>query len=222
MSDGTGNEESISRRIRRQFMEHDIILVGGGLAGAVLARALAEAGIRVLVLEREMAFKDRVRGEAMLCWGVAEARTLGIDGLLKETCGREMRYLVTQIDGIPELPVRDLVETSPHRAGIMNFYHPHMQAVMLEAAETAGATVRRGVTVIGISAGRPASVWTRGGGGEFTDRTHLVVAADGRESGCRKAAGFAVNSDPERMIMAGVLFEGLRAPEDHIHLVIRP
>jgi len=54
-------------------MEHDIILVGGGLAGAALARALAEAGIRVLVLERETAFKDRVRGEAMLGWGVAEA-----------------------------------------------------------------------------------------------------------------------------------------------------
>src|SRR4051812_40477601 len=128
-------------------MEPDLIIVGGGLAGAVLAKALAEAGSYVLVLERETIFKDRVRGEAMLCWGVAEARALGIDALLMETCGRETRYLVTQIDGLPELPERDLIETSPHRAGIVSFYHPRMQTVMLKAAEAAGATVRRGVTV---------------------------------------------------------------------------
>src|SRR3954471_14555437 len=71
------------RRIGRHLMEHDLIIIGGGLAGAVLAKALAEAGADVLVLERETQFKDRVRGEAMLCWGVAEARTLGIDALLK-------------------------------------------------------------------------------------------------------------------------------------------
>jgi flavin-dependent dehydrogenase len=55
-------------------MEPDLIIVGGGLAGAVLAKALAEAGSYVLVLERETAFKDRVRGEAMLCVGVLPRR----------------------------------------------------------------------------------------------------------------------------------------------------
>ena len=55
---------------------YDVITVGGGLAGAALAKRLAENGMRVLVLEREVAFRDRVRGEQMHCWGVAEARTL--------------------------------------------------------------------------------------------------------------------------------------------------
>jgi flavin-dependent dehydrogenase len=41
---------------------YDLITVGGGLAGAALAGALAERGARVLVLERETKFKDRVRG----------------------------------------------------------------------------------------------------------------------------------------------------------------
>jgi menaquinone-9 beta-reductase len=203
-------------------MEPDVIIVGGGLAGAVLAKALAEAGRQVQVFERETAFKDRVRGEAMLGWGVAEARALGIDALLMETCGRETRYLVTQIDGFSELPERDLIDTSPHRAGIVSFYHPQMQTEMLKAAEAAGATVRRGVTVAGITPGKTAGVVTRGNGGEHTYQARLVVAADGRNSVCRQWAGFAVNGDPERMIVAGVLFEGLRAPEDHIHLVIRP
>jgi len=42
---------------------YDIITVGGGLGGASLAKAMAEHGARVLVLEREQQFKDRVRGE---------------------------------------------------------------------------------------------------------------------------------------------------------------
>jgi flavin-dependent dehydrogenase len=59
-------------------MSRSVIVVGGGLAGASLARALAQARVEVLVLEREREFKDRVRGEQMHPWGVAEARALGI------------------------------------------------------------------------------------------------------------------------------------------------
>jgi flavin-dependent dehydrogenase len=42
--------------------QYDIITVGGGLGGATLAKAMVENGARVLVLERERQFKDRVRG----------------------------------------------------------------------------------------------------------------------------------------------------------------
>lgn len=44
---------------------YDVIVVGGGVGGSTLARAMAMHGVRVLVLEREMRFKDRVRGEQM-------------------------------------------------------------------------------------------------------------------------------------------------------------
>ena len=58
--------------------DYDIITVGGGLGGAALAKAMAESGRRVLVLERETKFKDRVRGEWLAPGGVAEAQTLGV------------------------------------------------------------------------------------------------------------------------------------------------
>jgi len=59
-------------------MSFDAIIVGGGLAGSGVADQLARAGHDVLVLERETRFKDRVRGENMLPWGVAAAKRLGI------------------------------------------------------------------------------------------------------------------------------------------------
>jgi len=53
----------------------------------------------VLVLEREKQFKDRVRGEQMSPWGVAEARELGIYELLRDACGHEVRWWQTYLGG---------------------------------------------------------------------------------------------------------------------------
>jgi menaquinone-9 beta-reductase len=137
--------------------EHDVIIIGGGLAGAALAKVLAERGVRVLVFERETAFRDRVRGEQMHPWGVAEARKLGLYELLLETCGSEVRYWSGQLVGFSDVTRRDLFETSPHRAGSLNFYHPDMQSVVTAAAEKAGATILRGARVAGLLAEAPGS-----------------------------------------------------------------
>ena len=59
-------------------MDFDLVIVGGGLAGSAFATAMARTGARVLIVEREAVFRDRVRGEGMLPWGVTEARELGI------------------------------------------------------------------------------------------------------------------------------------------------
>jgi len=57
---------------------YDILTVGGGLGGSALAKAMAEHGVCVLVVERETQFKDRARGEGMHAWGVPEAKALGV------------------------------------------------------------------------------------------------------------------------------------------------
>ena len=62
-------------------MSFDVITVGGGLAGSTLATELARAGYKVLVLERETHFKDRVRGENMLPVGSGGRSPIGTRGL---------------------------------------------------------------------------------------------------------------------------------------------
>src|SRR5437762_13583163 len=69
---------------------YDVVMVGGGLAGAGLGRLLARAGLRVLVLERTLEFRDRVRGEVLVPWGVAEAKRLGFEELLRPV-GNDLR-----------------------------------------------------------------------------------------------------------------------------------
>jgi hypothetical protein len=110
----------------------------------------------VLPFERETAFRDRVRGEQMHPWGVAEARKLGPYELLLETCGSEVRYWSGQLVGFSDVTRRDLFETSPHRAGSLNFYHPDMQSVVTAAAEKAGATILRGAPGRRIAGGNGA------------------------------------------------------------------
>ena len=65
----------------------DVVTVGGGMGASVLAIVMARSGARVLVLEKETKFRDRVRGEGLVPWGVAEARELGI----ADCCSRHAR-----------------------------------------------------------------------------------------------------------------------------------
>lgn len=117
---------------------YDIITVGGGIAASSLAKAMAERGARVLVLEREKQFKDRVRGEAIVCWGVAEANELGVSGLLREKCGHDVPF-VEAGSGL-----RDFRTTTPQRLPVLSFRHQVMQETLLAAAENAGGSASRG------------------------------------------------------------------------------
>ena len=199
----------------------DVIVVGGGLAGATLAKSLAEHGQRVLVLERERVFRDRVRGEGMAPWGVAEARSLGIAEAILQGCGREVPWWEFTAEGGPT-ERRDLVATTPHRGGFIAFAHPALQRLLLDLAEAAGAEVWRGVAAEGVLSGQPPMVRVRRGNCEISLRAGLVVGADGRASRARAWGGFAVRRDPQRMVIASTLLRGMRLPADAVRMVANP
>ncbi len=66
----------------------DVVVVGGGIAGASLAFGLASRGLGVVVLEPTLDYPDRVRGEAIMPWGVKEASNLGVDKVLLDAGAR--------------------------------------------------------------------------------------------------------------------------------------
>lgn len=194
---------------------YDIITVGGGIAAATLAKAMAEQGAKVLVLEREEAFKDRVRGEYLSPWGVAEARELAILDVLKSSCAHEVRFVEMGMGP------RDLAATTPQQLPALAFAHQEMQEILLAAAQSAGAEVRRGVTAERIAPGSPAVVVI---GGTRPERigARLVVAADGRNSACRKWAGFQVARQILGSLMAGVLLTNVPSSPDLAYIIFNP
>jgi 2-polyprenyl-6-methoxyphenol hydroxylase-like FAD-dependent oxidoreductase len=194
---------------------YDIITVGGGIAASSLAMAMAGRGAKVLVLERETKFKDRVRGEAVVSWGVAEANELGICGLLKEKCAHEVPH-VEAGSGL-----RDLRATTLQQLPLLSFPHQNTQETLLAAAEDAGVEVRRGVSVQHVEGGaKPAVVVDEGRLEQISAR--LVVAADGRGSAVRKQTGFSVSQQSNDYYMAGVLLTGVHASTEIMHAVFNP
>jgi len=200
---------------------YDIITVGGGMGGSSLAKVMAEKGARVLVLEREKKFKDRVRGEAMPSWGTAEAQELGIYELLRTTCGHEMPWLDIYL-GPTRIAHRDVVATTPKHTPFSSFYHPAMQEVLLHAAAEAGAEVRREARVRDVQPGVSPKVVIEQDGRVEEIRARLVVGADGRGSMARKWGGFSVRRDPEHLLISGVLFKGMSASQDTACLILNP
>jgi menaquinone-9 beta-reductase len=197
--------------------DYDVITVGGGLGGSALAKVLAEHRARVLVVERESQFKDRVRGEWMAPWGAAEAAKLGLYNLLLEHGAFEKQYF--QFSGSP---VRDLKETTPQQLGSLNLYHPLMQEAVIEAARLAGATIWRGATIREIEPGDPPSVTVDKNGSIQRLTARIVVGADGRSSVCRAWAGLESIRETRGMFLAGVLFEGVTVPEDTSAMLVNP
>lgn len=191
---------------------YDVVTVGGGLAGAGLGVLLARAGLRVLVLERTVEFTDRIRGEVLVPWGVAEARRLGLDALLAPIA-HELRWWDVALGGATVIH-RDLPATCMPGLPVLTYYHPDMQRILLQAAEDGGAHVRRGARVVHVAPGREPRVTAQHEGREHEVTARLVVGADGRGSRVRTWGGFEVRRDPERRSFAGVLFEDVGAPED--------
>ncbi|HVU04354.1 MAG TPA: NAD(P)/FAD-dependent oxidoreductase [Polyangiaceae bacterium] len=197
-------------------MRYDAIVVGGGVGGAAFACALARDGGRVLVLEREPWFRDRIRGEGIHPWGVAELRELALEGVV-ESVAETVVFWKTHVGGT-SVSARPLAETSRSRAPGLDAHHPELQEALLRAAEDAGATVRRGVRVTGVRRGTPAIVIsaTESWQGE------LVVLADGRGSTMARDLGFCVDEEPTPMLVSGMLVSDVRGATNAVSVFFPP
>jgi 2-polyprenyl-6-methoxyphenol hydroxylase-like FAD-dependent oxidoreductase len=134
----------------------DIVIVGGGIGGGALATVLAREGIEVVVLERETVFPDRVRGEWIAPWGVAEAKRLDLLDLLHGhgglTISRNVLYDEIWPPNAAEQHAMDLTVMHPEAPGALCIGHPLMCNVFHDAAVAGGVRFIRGVENIGVLA----------------------------------------------------------------------
>ncbi len=192
---------------------YDLVTIGGGLGGAALARSMALAGAKVLVLERTTEFKDRVRGEVLVPWGCEEADKLGLYEMLHESCGHELVWWAGVFNGAQVLQ-RDMRTATEQSYPTLTYYHPVMQDLVYESAALSGADLRRGVKATGVTLGQKPRVGYTVDGTRCEVEARMVVGADGRSSAVRNWGEFEVKHDEQRRYFAGVLMDNHPAPDD--------
>ena len=189
----------------------DVVIVGAGIAGSVLAISLAGSGHSVTLLEKSTVHVDRVRGEFIVPWGVAEAKTLGILDVLESAGGN---YTVRSIPYGEEFSPEDarknpfpMDQMVPGVRGAMNLGHPRICNALNAAAMAAGATLLRGVDRIQVSAGLPPRIEFTQSGLNTTLSPRIVIGADGRGSTVARQVGFERLADPIHHILSGLLVD---------------
>lgn len=191
----------------------DVAIVGGGIAGSALASALARDGFDVLLLERQTVYRDKVRGEVINCWGVAELLQLGLEEAILKVGGTYINRFV----GFDETVDPDtaygralhLDEMVPGIPGVLDVGHPEACEALASAADGAGATVVRGIGDVSVAAGPHPSVRYEHGGTEHEVSCQLVVGADGRTSTVRGQLGIPLTQTPPNSLGGGLLVEDL-------------
>jgi 2-polyprenyl-6-methoxyphenol hydroxylase-like FAD-dependent oxidoreductase len=201
----------------------DVVVVGGGIAGSALATVLARDGYDVMVLERQPHYRDKVRGEALSCWGVAELLALDLEKPLLDAGGHYVTRFVGYDEAVPadvaEAVATPLDQLVPGVPGVLDVGHPEACEGLTVAAAAAGATVLRGVGAVDVEAGAAPVVRFEHGGAAHEVSCRLVVGADGRTSVVRGVLGIALHQTTPRTMAGGLLVDGLHTwPEDQISL----
>ena len=156
----------------------DVVIVGGGIAGSSLAASLANAGLGVVVVERERRFRERVRGESIHPRGVGVAWEPGLLGVLAASGGRPLPHW-REYDGRELRASYGWQDRAPEGLCEWAIYHPRMQEGLLAHAESVGAEVARPARVEGVTGGPRPEVNVVGDDGPARRlRARLLVGAD--------------------------------------------
>jgi 2-polyprenyl-6-methoxyphenol hydroxylase-like FAD-dependent oxidoreductase len=168
-------------------IETDVLVVGGSVAGATTARLLAEAGHRVIVLDKARFPRDKPCGEGVMPTGVRLLDQLGVLAKIEPDQRHILRGVRFIVNG------RDSVEGDfPDIGGGWNL-GLGVKRIVLDDLILSHARAHPGVEVHEAEPAT-AALWPPGGLAEISSpsaryRARLVVGADGVRSLIRRKLG---------------------------------
>ncbi|MEO7555257.1 MAG: geranylgeranyl reductase family protein [Acidimicrobiales bacterium] len=191
---------------------YDVLVVGGGPAGAATAYCLARAGRSVCVVERKTFPRDKTCGDGLTPRAVHQLQEMGLGSQLAQF----HRY-----DGLRAIAHGISLELKWPEHPVFPSYgyvvkRRDLDQMVADHAVAAGATLRDGTEAVApiLDAGLVAGAVVKTKGSERTEeiRARYVVVADGANSRFGRALGSARNrSYPQGMAIRGYFESPLHA-----------
>ncbi len=170
---------------------HDVVVVGGGPAGAATAILLKQAGHDPLLLDRAIFPRDKPCGEYSSPQTITILRRLGVADAIEALPPHRLSGMRVYAPNGTHYTVDYHAITGDHYA--LSIPRLTLDNVILDGAKQQGVEVREGARVKAIGpykdGGRTLTVQTKAG--ETRIRARLVIGADGHHSVVAKGAGMA-------------------------------
>ncbi len=169
----------------------DILIVGGGPAGATCAAFCARGGLKTLVIEKAVFPRDKVCGDCLnpSCWPVLDR--LGATGRILALPHSKL----TEVEFI-SLGGRSVkIPLTASARGEIAVKRSLFDHALLQHAIECGAEVRQGEAVTAVEKGWKVRV------GDEVIESRFLVAADGRNSSVARMLGLLPASTKERVAL---------------------
>ncbi len=161
----------------------DVVVCGGGLAGAATAIGLRRRGLSVIVIDRADFPRDKPCGEGLLPHGVELLAALGCGDLVDECAGQAFKGILYHCHGVV---ARGDFEGGGVGRGVRR---RHLDHALRQRAAALGASLKRGsVRTVAVD-DDGARVTFSDDDGEHVVAAKVVVGADGPRSQVRHELG---------------------------------
>ncbi|UFJ39030.1 FAD-dependent oxidoreductase [Brevibacillus humidisoli] len=190
--------DEMTNTVKTTSVETDVVIVGAGPAGTVLAYLLARSGVRTILLERHSSLEREFRGYAFqpLVLKMFDQMGLLADLLRLEHHRADAFHFVdrgkelfsVRFDELPQPYNYALLMSQPLLLRFLIEQASRYDTFSFWSGTTARRLFRQGKEVAGVA--------VRRGEQEVAIRARLVVGADGRYSTIRKLAGIEQEDQP--------------------------